>query len=70
MSFPLASEGYTFGSKTITIQQYDPSNANAVYTLYNVRELINNNGGVIQLANLSGTYASQVPYAYFKVMFS
>lgn len=59
-----------FTNKTLTIQQYDPNNTAVSYSAYDVRELINNRNGVIMLANLSGAYASEVPYAYFKLGFS
>ena len=72
LSLPLAGSPYfyNFSGKTLTIQQYDPNDAAASYTAYNVRDVINNNNGVITLANLNGTYSSEVPYAWFKVMFS
>ena len=70
ISLPLADRGYTFANKTLTIQQYDPNNTAASYTLYNVRDVIDNDGGVITLARLDGSYDSEVPYAWFKIMFS
>jgi len=59
-----------FSGKTLTIQQYNPSDASASYPAYDVRELIDEHNGILALANLSGTYNSEVPYAYFKVGFS
>jgi len=70
LSLPLASRGYTFANKTLTIQQYNPSNPSASYTSYDVRDVIDNDGGVITLARLDGSYDSEVPYAWFKVSFS
>ena len=67
---PLTDRGYTFANKTLTIQQYDPNDTAASYTSYNVRDVINNNNGVIALVNLSGSYDSEEPYAWFKVEFS
>lgn len=68
LSMPL--EGYNFGTKTITLQQYNPQNPNASYPFYDVREVISESNGVIRLPNLNGTYASATPYAYFKLSFS
>jgi len=70
LSFPLANSGYNFSGKTLTIQQYNPSNASASYPAYDVRDVIDNDGGVIVLARLDGSYESEVPYAYFRVGFS
>jgi len=70
ISFPLESRGYTFANKTLTIQQYDPSNPSASYTAYDVRDVIDDNAGMITLARLDGSYDSEVPYAWFKVGFS
>ena len=70
LSLPLADRGYIFANKTLTIQQYDPNNTAASYTLYNVRDVIDNDGGVITLARLDGSYDSEVPYAWFRVGFS
>jgi len=69
LSLPLVDSGYNFTGKTLTLQQYDPNNASASYTLYNVRDVIANQGGVITLPDLDGTYASEVPYAYFRLEF-
>jgi hypothetical protein len=68
LAMPL--EGYDFGEKTLTIQQYDPNNPSAQYAAYNVKDVISNNNGIIQLENLDGSYGSGEPYAYFKIMFS
>ncbi len=62
--------GYDFSGKTITIQQYDPNNPSASYTVYDVKNVIEDNNGVITLARLDGTYDSEVPYAYFRITFS
>jgi len=70
LSLPLASRGYTFANKTLTIQQYDPSNPSASYPSYDVRDVIEDNNGVITLARLDGSYESEVPYAWFRVGFS
>ena len=63
------NKGWDFASKTLTIQQYDPNNTSASYTSYDVRDVIDD-GGVITLARLDGSYDSEVPYAYFRVGFS
>ncbi len=68
LDFPLA--GYTFGSETITIQQYDPNDTSAVYPSYGVRDVIQNQEGTIVLGNITGSHASGTPYAYFRVTFS
>ena len=70
ISLPLESRGYTFTNKTLTLQQYDPSNPSAVYSSYDVRDVIDDNAGIITLARLDGSYDSEVPYAWFKVGFS
>ena len=72
LSLPLAGSPYfyNFSGKTLTIQQYDPNDTAASYTAYDVREVIANDGGVITLANLNGTYASEEPYAWFRLSFS
>ena len=67
---PFVSYFYNFTNKQITIQQYSPTNPSASYTAYDVRNVIANQGGMITLANLNGTYASEVPYAYFRLSFS
>ena len=59
-----------FANKTLTIQQYDPSNPSASYPSYDVRDVIEDNNGVITLARLDGSYESEVPYAWFRVGFS
>jgi len=35
-----------------------------------VREVIDDNGGVIVLARLDGSYDSEEPYAWFRLRFS
>jgi len=70
LSLPLESRGYTFANKTLTIQQYGPSNPSASYPAYDIRDVIDDNAGVITLARLDGSYDSEVPYAWFKVGFS
>jgi len=70
LSLPLESRGYTFANKTLTIQQYNPSNASESFPSYDVRDVIENDGGVITLARLDGSYDSEVPYAYFRLTFS
>ena len=62
----MESRGYTFANKTLTIQQYDPSNPSASYTSYDVRDVIDNDGVVITLARLDGSYESEGPYAYLE----
>jgi len=61
--------GWDFGAEPITLQQYDPCDANACYPEYDVRKVINLDGGVIPLPNLNGTYNSEEPYAYFELAF-
>jgi len=68
LSFPRAD--WEFGSQNLYLQQYNP-NATSSYTLYNVKNLISEGNGVgtIVLDNLTGTYQSQNPYAYFRLSF-
>ncbi|OGJ16821.1 hypothetical protein A3K73_08670 [Candidatus Pacearchaeota archaeon RBG_13_36_9] len=70
LSMPL--EGYNFGSQTLTLQQYNPENTSESYPEYDIRKLIEeeNGAGTIKLPDLSGTYQSEKPYAYFKIKFS
>ena len=72
LSLPLAGAPYfyNFTNKTLTIQQYDPNNTAASYPSYDVRDVIDDDGGVITLARLDGSYESEVPYAWFRVGFS
>ena len=70
LSLPLENLGYDFGEKTITIQQYNPSNTSESFTSYDVWDVIENDGGVIALARLDGTYDSEEPYAWFRLRFS
>ena len=63
------NKGWNFANKTLTIQQYNPSNTSESFTSYDVREVIDD-GGVITLARLDGSYDSEEPYAWFKVGFS
>jgi len=72
LSMPLAGSPYfyNFTNKTLTLQQYNPSDASASYPSYDVRDVIEDNNGVITLARLDGTYESEVPYAWFRVGFS
>jgi hypothetical protein len=69
-SIPTKAQGYEFGSQPITIQQYDPSNHDVTYPRWDVRKLIEKNGGVMPLADLQGSYGSEVPYAFFTLSFS
>ncbi|GEM_PF-3496235 len=70
ISLPL--EGYDFGSQTLIIQQYNPDNPSESYPEYDIKKLIEEGSGVgtIKLPDLSGTYVSEKPYAYFKIKFS
>ena len=72
LSFPLAGSPYfyTFANKTLTFQQYNPSNTSESFPSYDVRDVIENDGGVIVLARLDGSYDSELPYAWFRVGFS
>jgi len=70
LSLPLESRGYTFANKTLTIQQYNPNNLAESYPAYDVRDVIDDDAGVITLARLDGSYDSEVPYAWFKIYFS
>ncbi len=72
LSLPLSGSPYfyDFGNKTLALQQYDPDNPSASYTAYDVKNVIEDSGGVITLDNLDGTYSSETPYAYFKLSFS
>ncbi len=58
-----------FGTLPITLQQYDPCDANACYPEYDVRKVINLEGGIITLPDLDGTYNSEEVYAWFKLSF-
>ena len=62
---PFASYFFNFANKTLTLQQYNPNNTAESFHTYDVRDVIDDNAGVITLARLDGTYASQVPYAWF-----
>jgi hypothetical protein len=55
-----------FSGKTITIKQTYPGEEGA----YNVRDLIANDGGVIELPALNGTYKNGQIYAKFLIEFS
>jgi hypothetical protein len=63
ISIPLPE--YTFEGKTLTLQQYDPADLTASYPVYNVRDVISSQNGIIELPLLNGTYSSEAPYAYF-----
>jgi len=67
LSLPL--EGYEFEGKTLTLQQYDYTSRETLVS-YNVRDVINNQGGIIELEDITGSHDSGVPYAYFKLSFS
>lgn len=58
-----------FGDMPITIQQYNPSNPNEVYPMYDVRNTIDLNGGIINLSDLNGTYNSEEVFAWFTLRF-
>lgn len=70
--FTLPGERYgnIFGSKPITIQQYDPLDPSREFPIYDVRTVIAKQGGAITLPGLQGTYGSGVPYACFRLSFS
>lgn len=70
-SLPYAKWGpdSDFGSKPITIQQYDPSAPDLLWPIHDVRKIIAKNDGVMPLADLLGSYPAGEPYAYFKLRF-
>jgi len=63
------NKGWNFANKTLTLQQYNPSNTSESFPSYDVRDVIENDGGVIVLARLDGSYDSELPYAWFRVGF-
>jgi len=63
------NNGWDFGTKPITVQQYDPWDPNACYLEYDVRKVINLEGGIITLPDLNGTYNSEEVYGWFKLAF-
>lgn len=67
ISLPL--EGYDFKDKNLILQQYNLNNPQAEYPKYNLKDKISEGNGVfiLTLNNLSGTYKSEEPYAYFKI---
>ncbi len=64
-------EDYTFGSQTLTLQQYNPNDPSESFTTHNIKELIEqgNGVGIINLPDIQGTYTSGEPYAYFRLTF-
>lgn len=70
-NLPLAGMGYDFGTKPITIQQYDPDNTSRKYPLYDVRRLIalGSGTGIIPLPQLNGTFNSEDVYAKLRLRF-
>ena len=71
LKFEIDPEGTVgnFGTKPITLQQYDPCDPNACYPEYDVRKVINLDGGIIPLPDLNGTYNSEEVYTWFKLAF-
>jgi hypothetical protein len=65
-TLPLSTKGYNFEGKELYIKQYDPDNASKNYPEYNIKELISQNTP-LNLTDLSGTYTSSQPYAFFKI---
>ena len=63
LSFPLANSGYNFSGKTLTLQQYNPSNTSESFPSYDVRDIIDDNGGGVVLARLDGKYNLEEPYS-------
>jgi len=59
---------YNFTGKEITIQQYYPSGP--AYKTYNVRGLIANYNGILNLPDLDGSYDDGEVYAKFRVGFA
>ncbi len=69
-SIPSASQGFSFGSLCLTLQQYDPASREVEYPRWDIRKIIEKNGGVLPLPDLEGSYDSGVPYVFFTVSFS
>jgi hypothetical protein len=64
--FPREDWGYVFAGKELYITQYNNTNSSQNFTRYNIGDLIDQNQ-MIDLVNLSGTYDSESPYAYFRI---
>jgi len=69
-SLPLAYKGYDFGSKPITYWERDADDPNMFYLVANVRKEMLQNGGIIPLADLNGTYGSEEPYLHAQIRFN
>ena len=70
LRFSLRHAHNDFGSKPITIQQYDPCDGSVQYPVYDVRTVMRVNEGIVPLASLRGSYDSGVPYAYLRLSFT
>ena len=71
LSFPLASEGWDFGVKPITLWRRFLAEPDKLQFLADIREVIAEQGGIgiVPLPNLNGEYGSQVPYDFLQVRF-
>ena len=54
--------GWDFGTKPITLWEQDANDPNIYCLRANVRKEVLQNGGVIPLDDLNGTYDSEIPY--------
>jgi len=60
-----------FENKTLTLQQFNPSDPNVAYPVYDVRKEIHYNSGIVPIADVpSGTYDPEVPYAHGAIHFN
>ena len=69
LELPGAHRGFDFSPQLLTLQQYDPDNAATEFPVYDVRQVVTKNEGLILLADLVGTYDATVPYANFILRF-
>lgn len=63
-------KGHDFGAQPITYWERDANDPNLFYLIANVRKEIAQNGGVIPLADLNGTYGSEEPYLSAEIRFN
>lgn len=63
------NKAYDFGTKPITLWERDANDPNVYHLIANVRKEVLQNGGVVPLDNLDGTYDSEVVYWEGQVRF-
>ncbi|MBN2129931.1 MAG: hypothetical protein JW741_10560 [Sedimentisphaerales bacterium] len=66
----LSLPGGRFESTALTLQQYDPADPNRTFPLYDVRQIVAQNAGILPLPDLHGAYRSGEPYAFFTLSFT